>query len=154
MAFKDFCSCYLFASTGFNDEDAGTVQRLFEAYPDWNKNEIKELNKVGLDAKVKHLVEALRSLSGATDANPEKEIIVFGVFDQATSATPTHMWIKYGKDLYDTMPNAPLRKREKAAKDNLPPSVDGEEPVKKIGKYKCNMTTWQLANITNNALYK
>ena len=169
-------ACYVWALCGSPDEalDMQTVNRFTEA-GDAMYNEQKGINpyiNAAIDARVTYggdsdefrmasmlaLFEtssspALRPLIMAHPDEHPDGTYVYGCFE-GENATPTHMWLRYKGQLYDTIPGVLLRECPSNPYGNNPPSVNGNEPEEDTYRIQLvDLSQAQLDAIANPDLF-
>lgn len=145
MPFKS-CACHVFGITGYVDEDQGG--KSDQAYVLLSGKVSKPANVDGRHANVKKLVDSVRNATGAVPT--EEECIIYGGFLSKKDLAPAHFWVEWKGDIYDTMPDHPLRRAKAAGSSRAQPPCENERfPVDCIGIYQTVLTTAQLNNITS-----
>jgi len=147
MSFRD-CACHVWAIDGYHDdEQAHATDIRYVTLAD----DLLAHGRLGDKSdRVAQLVKKVRRAQASAGA----KAIIYGGWQNDTDAAPEHMWLEYGDYIYDTMPDAPLRRKAANALSRLhPPSEFGNRGFDKsrVGSYATTLTVYQYAIITDPA---
>lgn len=138
------CSCHAWAIAGWSV--AEVAQLVDTEYADVAK--AIPSTGMSLNERVAKIVREVRRTLGLIE-NTGSQCTVYGGFLKQNDASPMHMWVVQGVYIFDTMPNAPLRRKVLGGPGTEfhPPSERRPFPEANVGRIETYLTDQQLENI-------
>ena len=145
MPFLNGCSCQVWAIDGYvSDVQTATANNSYANYG--NGLAMAGTPLGNMDARVAAIVAAARQGQTVADAIGT----IFGGWNNDVDATPMHMWLVYRGKIYDTMPGAPLRRKNAGFmgwNHRHPPSEAAAFAANRVGSSQELLTRSQLHQI-------